>query len=793
MNPNPLAADLGGDVEVRYTPFGVAHIRAKDYHGAGYGYGWALARDNLCAVVERMVTIAGERSRTMPAAYTYYDVFAGSDISNVDSDAVYRYLLPASVAQRTKEGASAEVRALVSGYVRGFNHHVNSQPLPGETCRQSAWFREISEEDVWRRIAHFPILETSSLWLREILAAQPPEGAMGALATAAPDDTAARLAEFQTFRGGSNSAAFGRDMVEGGVGGISFSNPHYFWHGTERLHAFHMIVDGQLNVFGSTAYGLPFPLMGFNEHAGWSITHANDKRSTLYELKLDPADPMRYLIGDRSEAMRQVAVDVETLAGPVRRVFWETRYGPVVTGQHLPWDKQHAYAFADPNLGNNRFADQFLDIARARSVREIRDSQLKYQGSPWSHVTAADTAGEVYFSNLSVVANITDAQLDRCLVTSPARAYLELTDATVLNGSDPASAWTRDPREVQPGIMPPADKPWMIRTDMTFNSNDSHWFTSVSPDSRLEGYARVIGAERAPRGERTRVAALYMQQIKSGSALTGSPGATPAKWERLFFSSRNLTAELILDDLLADCRANPKIQMTKPVGEGGVHRPAAHHAPPAVGMPDVMDLSPAGKALAAWDRTDTLVSRGSALFAEFIAELEVVPTVDLVLLPRYWRVPFSADDPIGTPRGFLPTEETRQALARALWRFQSANVPIDAPLGEVRSVTRAGRRLPISGSYFGYHLTRPSDFTPGKGVTELRNGDGYMHIVWLQPGRVRGRFLVTFSQSTNPQSPHYADMTELYSRESLADIAFYDADIAAAQVGETVRLDSRGK
>jgi acyl-homoserine-lactone acylase len=114
-------------------------------------------------------------------------------------------------------------------------------------------------------------------------------------------------------------------------------------------------------------------------------------------------------------------------------------------------------------------------------------------------------------------------------------------------------------------------------------------------------------------------------------------------------------------------------------------------------------------------------------------------------------------------------------------------------LSAVRSVTRAGRRLPISGSYFGYHLTRPSEFTPAKGVTELRNGDGYMHIVHLQPGRVHGRFLVTFSQSTNPQSPHFADMTEVYSRESLADIFFYDVDIAAAQVGATLLLNSKGR
>jgi len=177
MTTHMLASDQGDDVQVRYTPLGVAHIHARDYHGAGFGYGWALARDNLASVVERMVTIAGERSCSMPADGSYFDVFAGSDISNLDSDAAYRYLLPAAVLERTKAGASAQVQALVSGYVRGFNHHVNSEALPGEACRSSAWFREITEDDVWRRIAHFPILETSLIMLREMLAAKPPASA----------------------------------------------------------------------------------------------------------------------------------------------------------------------------------------------------------------------------------------------------------------------------------------------------------------------------------------------------------------------------------------------------------------------------------------------------------------------------------------------------------------------------------------------------------------------------------------------------------------------------------------
>ncbi|MEQ1488986.1 MAG: penicillin acylase family protein [Terricaulis sp.] len=757
------ARERADDVEIRYTEYGVAHIEADTYEAAGRGYGWALAQDNLCVVVERTITLAGERSRSMSARETYIDPFAGGAVSNVDSDAVYTYLFPPSLINRVKRAASRDMRDLVRGFVDGFNRYAAAEGAAGEACRAQNWFRPLTEEDVWRRIAHVPLLETSAGVLREIIAATPPGAER---AEAAPADTLSRLAALETVRGASNAAAFGRDGVEGGVGGMSFSNPHYAWHGTERLHAFHMHVRGELNVFGATAYGLPFPMLGFSDAVGWSITHTTDKRSTLYELTLDPSDPTRYMIGSRSERMRAVPVVVQTGEGPVTRTFWETGYGPVVEGENLPWNEERAYAFADPERGNLRFADQFLAVARARNVREIQTVLETHMGSPWSNMTAADSSGEVFYSNTSVAANITDAQLERCAITSPARQYMDLADVTTLNGSDPACAWTTDRRARQHGIIPAQLRPAMVRSDVVFNSNDSHWFATLDQTGRLEGFQRVIGPERTMRSERTRIAALYAREIMNGGELTGAPGATPDKWERLFYSSRNLTAELVLDDVIADCQRNPSVTVET----------------------IAFDLGGACAALAAWDRRDTLDARGSALFAEFMRKLEAVPMTGFALAPRYWREAFDPADPVGTPRGFVVTDETRQALARAAYTLISGNIALDAPLGEVQAVTRNGQRLPMSGSMFTYHMVRPGGFTPGQGITEIRSGDSYIHVVALGPDGVRGRFLVTYAQSTNPSSPHFADMTVLFSQQRFADVRFSAAEIRAHQVGETVTL-----
>lgn len=755
----PMSVGDGG-VELRYTGYGVAHIKADDFEGAGFGYGIAVARDNLCLMADRTITIAGERSRRLSPDEGYVDLFAGGRISNVDSDAAYLYLLSPETLAQIKAAASPEMKALVRGYAAGFNDHAATGNAPGEDCRRQPWFRPMTEDDVWRRIAHIPLLETTAGVLRELAAAAPPDRQSAHAASEAPEwaDREAGL------HGASNAIAFGREGVAGGVGGMSFANPHYVWHGAERLHAFHMTVPGKLDVFGATALGLPFPMLGFSPDVGWGITHTTDRRSTLYELTLDPGDPTRYLVDGISHAMRRVPVEVQTGGGVFGRTFWETDFGVVVEGARLPWDNKRAYVFADAQRQNTAFADQFLAIARASSVHGIKQALDGHLGSPWSNVTAADKSGEVLYANISVAANITDAQLADCLVQGPARAFMDIADVTVLDGARSACAWTLDPRSPRPGIIPAQLRPSLIRQDVVWNSNDSHWFDTLSPGAHLTGFPKVIGPEQSIRGERTRMAAILAREMIATGGASGVRGATPTRWETAFFEARNLTAELILPDLLADCAANPVVTLKSGVS---------------------VDLRKACDVLGQWDRRDTPDAIGSALFGEFLRNLDAIPMTGFALEARLWKQPFDPADPVGTPSGLQTGPETREALALAVHKFDTAKVAIDARLRDVQAVTRNGVRMPISGSSFAYHLVRPGAFEDGKGITEIRTGDSYIHAVSLLPTGPKGRFIVTYSQSTNASSPHFADMTAVYARQSLLDIPFSEGEVAAAQVGPT--------
>src|SRR5688572_27645444 len=48
---------------IQRDQYGIPHITADDFGGIGFGYGYAIAEDNICTLAETYVTVNAERSR----------------------------------------------------------------------------------------------------------------------------------------------------------------------------------------------------------------------------------------------------------------------------------------------------------------------------------------------------------------------------------------------------------------------------------------------------------------------------------------------------------------------------------------------------------------------------------------------------------------------------------------------------------------------------------------------------------------------------------------------------------
>ncbi|MGW1551252.1 penicillin acylase family protein [Streptomyces sp. NPDC002346] len=754
---------------IRYTEYGIPHIVAKDYADLGFGNGWAQAADQVCTLADGFVTLRGERSRYFgPDAAP--DGSLSSATSNLSSDLYFRGVQDSGTVEKlltvpAPEGQSSDVKELERGWAAGYNAWLKQNRISDPACRGADWVRPVTMLDVATRAFALSVLGGQGRGIDGITAAQPPTGAPAS--PGVPPGEAAkaaqRLLSTQNADMGSNAVAFRGSTTANGRG-LLLGNPHYPWQGGRRFWQSQQTIPGELNVAGGSLLGSATVSIGHNANIAWSHTVATGVTLNLHQLTLDPADPTAYLVDGKPERMAKRTVSVGVKGGaPVTRTQWWTRYGPVVTslgaGLPLPWTATTAYALNDPNATNLRSADTGLGFSKARSTADIQAALRRTQGLPWVNTVAADSAGHSFFSQSQVLPRITDDLAQRCS-TPLGRATYPSSGLAVLDGSRSDCALGSDPDAVQPGIFGPGRMPTVKDAPYVENSNDSAWLTNA--DAPLTGYERVFGTIGTPRSMRTRGA------IEDVSAMAAKGRLTVGDLQEQQYANRAPAGDRAAADLARACAALP----------GGTAAGSDGRA---------VDVSAACDVLARWDRKFDTGSRGALLFDRFWRRATAVPTAEL------WKVPFSPTDPVRTPHT-LNTAAPRvtAALADAVAELRAAGIAPDAPLGANQVVVRNGKRIPVGGgteSLGVWNKTEPVWDAAVGGYTEVSAGSSYIQAVgWDGSSCPVARTLLTYSQSSNPNSPHYSDQTELFSGERWVTSRFCEKDIARSPALRVVRV-----
>ncbi|WP_258177269.1 penicillin acylase family protein [Streptomyces solincola] len=744
---------------IRYTGHGIPHILGRDYAELGFGSGWAQAADQVCVLADGFTTVRGERSRHFgPQGVSDRSLTSAS--TNLGSDLYFRGVREARTVERLVDrpaprGPSRDARELMRGWAAGYNAWLRQNRVTDPACRGAAWVRPVSELDVARRLYAFAVLGGEGGAVDGITEAQPP--AADRPAAAVDPSRTARLARERFAAGeadmGSNAVAFRGSTTANGRG-LLLGNPHYPWHGGRRFWQSQQTIPGKLNVSGGSLLGSPAVSIGFTEKVAWSHTVSTGVPLNLHQLTLDPADPTVYLVDGVRERMTRRTVSVPLADGTtVRRVQYRTRYGPVVSSLDdelpLPWSATTAYALNDPNAGNLRMTDASLGMARADSAGGVRRALDRAQGLPWVNTVAADSSGGTLFAQAQVLPRITDELAERCS-TPLGRVVYPASGLAVLDGSRRDCALGTDRDAVQPGIFGPARMPVLKDAPYAANNNDSAWLANA--DRPLTGYERIFGPEGTERTLRTRGG------IEDVSAMARAGRLTVADLQRQQFANRVPAGDLAAADVARAC-------------------------------PAVLPEEPAAcAALARWDRTMDTGSRGALLFDRFWRKLTAtVPPGEL------WKTPFSAADPVRTPHTL---DTSRPGLATALRQtvaeLRAAGTPLDAPLGAHQYVVRGGERIPVSGGTqaLGVWNMTVGRWDPAAGAyTEVLHGTSHVQAVGWDGGRCPvARTLLTYSQSSNPLSPHFSDQTRLFSGERWVRARFCERDILADPELRVVRV-----
>ncbi len=756
------------DATVRYTEHGIPHITAKNFGSLGFGSGYGAAQSTICTLADTLVTGRGERSRWFGPDGTYTD-YVTLNASNLQVDAFVTDLHNRRVVEKllkSKAGPEREAKAMVKGYVAGINKWLRTNKVTDPDCKGDGYLKPDAKPiDVWYGVYLANLLASAGVFVKEIVDADPPSpddpGLPDIPLKASSYDAADRDALLKALGKdpespfGSNATAIGGGETSTGKG-MLLGNPHFPWFGRYHFTQQHLTIPGKYDVAGASLVGSPVVNIGFNNNVAWSHTVSTAYRFTPYEYKL--VGPTTYVTeaGPQELEHRTVEVTVKKANGKLGTVsedLYRTPQGYVFDSPatFTPWSATSVWAIRDANAEHLRTIDTFLQMGKAKNVRDLLRRQDAAGGMPWVNTTAADRKGNALYADHSVVPNVSNEMKNRCL--TPVGALLdELAGLPGLDGTkaDGSCAWGDDADAQRPGIFGPANLPSTVRRDWVINANDSYWLPN--PAERLEGFATIIGCEQCKRTMRTRMVSQYVID-----RLKGKRKETPRSLASHEHANRLRAAEVMREDGALD---------------------------------DVCDSTGETEACAvlkAWDGRSETTSVGTHIFEEFIARMPADNEL--------WRTQFSVADPLNTPRD-LNTNSPRviSAMQDAIDSLRDRKIPFDKAWGELQVAGDPGAPPIGLGGGTGDKAGNANALASRGPVTNLDRyrsvtyGSSHIQsIAFLKKGRLSPRTILTYSQDEDPASPYAIDQTRLFSKGKWVRFAWTNKQINKKLV-RTVRL-----
>ncbi|NYT42597.1 penicillin acylase family protein [Sphingomonas sp. R-74633] len=365
------------DVEIARDTFGVPHIFGTTDADVAYGIACAHAEDDFSTLQE---VVAMTRGRL--------GAMTGAD--GAKTDYVLHLLGARETVDRDYDKQPADVRALLDGYAAGLNLYAEKHP--GEV-RLARLFpvdgKDIATGFVLRSPFFFGL-----------------EGVLGALsgdkplpresAGPAPDAPDVTPLGSEPGQAGSNAFVVGPRRAADGFTRL-VSNSHQPWRGAAAWYELVVHSKQGWNFAGATFPGAPYPLLGHNEHLGWTNTVNRPDLIDVYKLVTD-GDRYRFDGQWRPLEKKTVWLPVKLWGPfvlPVPKTVWRAVQGPVIR------NKGGSFALRYGGADQLRMVEEYYRLTRAQDFAQWQKA-LAMQGVPGTNFLYADAAGNIaHFYNAS--------------------------------------------------------------------------------------------------------------------------------------------------------------------------------------------------------------------------------------------------------------------------------------------------------------------------------------------------------------------------------------------------------
>lgn len=511
-------------------------------------------------------------------------------------------------------------------------------------------------------------------------------------------------------KAGSNAwAVSGKKTSTGNA--MLVANPHLWWTGSILLYEQQFITDNY-KIYGASLVGLPSILMGFNENISWTHTVNPVDNTDFFEVK--KKDDTYYLDGEylpfeeSSYTVKELKEDGTIETHEMTRK--KTKHGVVIKEGE---EKVIAMRFAQMD-GYIPFLEQYYLMGSAQNLEEFNQA-LSLRQMPLLNTLYADTDGNImhHFGGLIPKKN---------------GGWNKWQD--VVSGDSSANIWTSyyESDELPTVVNPPSG--------FLQNANEPPYMNTLP---------RVLNANQFATHITPHLKGLYLRPQRSVRLLHENDSISFDELVALKHDNQAEFALRIQDDL-----KNLTAQTS-----------------------DSMTLA-AINVLTKWDATYDSESLGSIFFMEFVNTWAAQKGVSTRgLLSVGFEQPWSMDDPIKTPDVFKDPGEIIDILKTAAENHLEKYAALEVPYGDYYRLKVGQHEYSGTGGSQSLGVFRIM-MTLSPSESEIKYGDfGDSFVMVVEMGdTINAKGLLTYGNSSNPDSPHYGDQLELFSKNELRDIWF---------------------
>ena len=354
------------NIEIVRDKWGVPHIYGKTDKETAYGLAWANSEDNFKTIQEIFLPAINKLAS-----------------HNGKEGATFDYIIQALRCRETAEKQfkflSKEVVAVIEGYVEGINAYAESHPE--EVLIKGTFPMSIMDYLAgYNMVIHF--FSDSGEILRDLIGNKI-EYADSLFEENVSDKTI-----------GSNAFMIRKQKTEDNKTYLNV-NTHQPLDGPFSWYEAHVVSDEGWNMLGSLFPGSPFPLIGTNEHLGWTHTYNYPDLIDVYQLEMHPKKKNMYKFDgewmplETSKAKLKVKVFLGMKITVKKDLYWSV-HGPVIK------NKSGYFAFHSNALENISSIDQWYQMGKSTNLEEFKTA-LKMCGLPRFNVAYADRQDNIFY------------------------------------------------------------------------------------------------------------------------------------------------------------------------------------------------------------------------------------------------------------------------------------------------------------------------------------------------------------------------------------------------------------